>query len=175
MLCDHLSCSVHTGTHIDAPSHYVQGGTTVDGVPLDVLIGPAFVGGLPGVNEVSRTDLEQLEVPKHAKRLLLRTRNSNLWAQEITEFMTDYVALTPEAAEWVVERGIRVIGVDYLSVQRFHDTEPTTHRTLLEAGVIIIEGLNLAEVRSGLYQLICLPMKIAGADGAPARTVLVRE
>ncbi len=171
----HISCCVHTGTHVDAPCHFINGGATVDQLPLDVLIGPAYVGNLPDVVEVSPADLEQMKIPHHMLRLLLRTRNSELWAHGTTEFIPDYVALTPQAAEWVVDRGIRLVGVDYLSVQRFRDPEPTTHRTLLAAGVIILEGLNLSNVPAGLYQLICLPLKLVGSDGAPARAVLLEK
>ena len=171
----HLSCSVHTGTHVDTPIHFIQGGSGADKLPLDALIGPAYVGHLGQAREITIADLERMALPPHTQRLLLRTRNSELWAQGTREFTPDYVALTPEAAEWVVDQGIRLIGVDYLSVQRFHDPEPTTHRTLLSAGVVIIEGLDLSEVQPGTYQLICLPMKLVGSDGAPARAVLVRE
>ena len=170
-----LSCSVHTGTHVDAPCHFIQGGGPVDELPLDVLIGPAYVRHLPNVKEISPVDLEKLVLPRHTKRLLLRTRNSDFWQREISEFMSDYTALTPEAAGWVVDRGIRLIGVDYLSVQRFHGAEPTTHRILLGAGVVIVEGLNLYEVPPGSYHLICLPLKLVGSDGAPARAVLLEE
>lgn len=169
----HLSLGVHTGTHVDAPSHFIHGGVTVDQLPLDVLIGPASVCHLNDVEEISRSNLDQLSLPPNTCRLLLSTRNSMLWAQGSTEFKPDFVALTPNAATWVVERGIRLIGVDYLSIQRFQDSEPTTHRTLLSAGVVIVEGLNLSNVPPGSYQLVCLPLKLEGCDGAPARVVLL--
>ena len=169
----HLSCSVHTGTHVDAPRHFIEGAPAVDQMALDVLLGPAHVCYLPGAERIYPSDLERLGLPQHAERLLLRTRNSELWARNVTEFTPDYVALTAEAAQWLVRRGIRLIGVDYLSVQLFDDPEPTTHRTLLAAGVIIIEGLNLHNVAPGVYHLVCLPLRLAGADGAPARAVLM--
>jgi arylformamidase len=103
--------------------------------------------------------------------LLLRTRNSESWRREERAFQPAFVALTADAARWVVHRGIRLIGVDYLSVQRFHDHHET-HIVLLEAEVIIVEGLNLAQATPGNYEFICLPLKLAGADGAPARAVL---
>ena len=108
----HISCCVHIGTHVDAPYHFIKDGTTVDELPLDVLIGPVYVGDLPDVNEVSPEDLEQIGLPKHIQRLLLRTRNSKLWADETSEFTPDYVALTPKAAAWVVGKGIRLVGCE---------------------------------------------------------------
>jgi len=166
-----LDLDVHTGTHIDAPWHYVEDGYAVEHLPLDVLIGPAVVSFLPEVSQITAGDLSALQLPPDTRRLLLRTSNSELWAAGVTEFREDYVALTADAAQWVVDRAIRLIGVDYLSVQRYIDS-PLTHRILLEAGVIIIEGLNLDGVKPGRYELICLPLKLVGADGAPARVVL---
>jgi len=168
-----LDSDVHTGTHVDAPWHYVENGHTVDHLPLDVLIGPAFVSFLPEVSQITAGDLSAIKLPPNTRRLLLRTRNSELWARGVTNFKEDYVALTADAAQWVVDRGIRLIGVDYLSVQRYIDS-PLTHRILLEADVIIIEGLNLDGVQPGRYELICLPIRLVGADGAPARAILRR-
>ncbi len=173
--CSHLSCDVHSGTHLDAPSHFLHSGSTVDEIPLEVLIGPVQVGYLPEVDEISPAELEGLELPPGTRRLLLRTRNSTEWARGSTEFIPHFVALTPQAAEWVVTRGIQLVGVDYLSAQRFFDSEPATHRTLLRASVVIVEGLNLHEVPAGQYNLICLPIKLMGAEGAPARAVLIQD
>ena len=169
-----LDCDVHVGTHVDAPRHFWEDGATVEQLPLDILIGPAVVAYLPEVNVITADDLESLKLPAGTERLLLRTRNSELWAAGVTEFRKDYVALTADAARWVVEQDILLIGVDYLSVQRYQDG-PTVHQTLLRAEVVIIEGLNLAGVESGEYELICLPLKLVGAEGAPARAVLVRR
>jgi arylformamidase len=105
------------------------------------------------------------------QRLLLKTRNSELWAAGVTKFRNDYVALSADAARWVVDRGIRLVGIDYLSVQCYEDN-PLTHQILMKAGVIIVEGLNLAAVEPGSYELICLPIRLVGADGAPVRAVL---
>ena len=168
-----LDCGVHTGTHVDAPWHFLEEGPTVEQLPLEVLIGPAVVAFLPLIEAISASDLASLALPKGIKRLLLRTRNSELWAEAVTEFKKDYVALTADAARWVVNQGIRLIGVDYLSVQRYDDS-PLTHQILLKAGVIVVEGLNLIHVESGSYELICLPLNLVGADGAPARAVLRR-
>ena len=166
-----LDCDLHVGTHVDAPWHCVENGTTVDRLPLDILIGPAVVACLPEVGAVTASGLAGLALPPDTERLLLRTRNSELWAAEVTEFREDYVALTVDAARWVVDQGIRLVGVDYLSVQRYDDS-PLTHQILLNADVIILEGLNLADVQPGAYELVCLPMLLVGAEGAPARAVL---
>lgn len=168
-----LSFGLHSGTHVDAPVHFLAAGADVTHLALDALIGPAVVAVLPAVDSVTSRDLEGLNLPTDTRRLLLRTRNSEEWRGEAREFRKDFVALTADAARWVVERGLRLIGVDYLSVQRFHD-DPQTHITLLQAEVVILEGLNLAAVEPGTYELICLPLKLAGADGAPARAVLRR-
>ncbi|NMQ18377.1 cyclase family protein [Candidatus Competibacter phosphatis] len=166
-----LVCGVHTGTHVDAPLHFLADGTDVTHLSLDVLIGPAVVAELSDLEVIAARDLEALNLPADTRRLLLRTRNSAIWQRGDREFLTDFVALTVEAAQWVVGRGIRLIGVDYLSVQIFQG-DPQTHIALLRAGVVIVEGLNLTEVAPGPYELICLPLKLAGAEGAPARAVL---
>lgn len=166
-----LDCDLHVGTHVDAPWHCVENGTTVDRLPLDILIGPAVVACLPEAEAITVPHLLSLDLPSGTERLLLRTRNSELWAAGVTQFTEDYVALTADAAEWVASRGIRLIGIDYLSIQRYDDSA-LTHRILLAADVVVLEGLNLAGVKPGSYELICLPLKIEGAEGAPVRAVL---
>ena len=168
-----LVCGVHTGTHVDAPLHFLADGADVTQLSLDVLIGPAVVATLPEVDAVTADDLEALNLPVDTRRLLLRTRNSECWRRGDRDFRPDFVALTTDAARWIVAQGIRLIGVDYLSVQIFRG-DPQTHIALLQAGVVIVEGLNLAEVAAGAYELICLPLKLANAEGAPARAVLKR-
>ena len=168
-----LDCDVHTGTHVDAPRHFLKDGSTVDELLLDNLIGPATVAYLPGVRTVTPVELADLRLSLGVKRLLLRTSNSELWSARVTEFRRDYVALNAGAARWVVDQGISLIGVDYLSVQCYEDS-PLTHQILLQAGVIILEGLNLAGVKPGSYELICLPIRLVGAEAAPARAVLRR-
>ncbi len=170
-----IEMGAHTGTHVDAPFHFIPEGKPVDTLPLDVLIGPALVYHLPDVDAIDSAHLDALQIPPTAKRLLFKTRNSDLWARGVDEFQEDYVALTADAARWIAERGVRLVGVDYLSVQRFHDQEPATHVTLLQAGVVVIEGLNLSEVAPGAYDLYCLPLKLVGADGAPSRTILIER
>lgn len=170
----HLSCNVHSGTHVDAPSHSLPHGSHVEDMPLEAMIGPAWVGRVPEAAQIGPVELERLKVPAGMQRLLLRTQNSLQWANGHTEFTRDFAALTPEGAKWIVDRGIRLIAVDYLSVQRFSDPTPTTHVTLLEAGVVIVEGVDLHEVPEGAYQLVCLPIRLMGAEGAPARAVLMK-
>lgn len=167
-----LNFSVHTGTHIDAPLHFFPNGKSVDQISLDTLIGPAYLAEVPkDAESITLTVLEQLALPDGVRRLLLKTRNSNLWISGVQEFEPDFVALTVEAAQWVVNRGIEVIGIDYLSIQRFCDG-PETHQILLGAEVVVIEGLNLSQVLPGQYDLFCLPLKLKGIEGAPARVVL---
>lgn len=170
-----MGCSVHTGTHVDAPLHAFDDGTSVDQLALDVLVGPAEVVEIRGKDLITADLLENLKLPEPTRRLLIKTRNSDLWADARHAFNPDFVALDTQAARWLVRRGIRLVGVDYLSVQRFRDQDPATHRVLLEAGVVILEGLDLRNVRPGPYRLACLPIKLAGCDGAPARTILIEE
>jgi len=173
--CSHLSCNVHSGTHVDAPFHSLPHGSTVEEMPLELMIGPAYVGLVPDAKAILPSDLERLNLPHDIQRLLLRTCNSLEWAGGRTEFTPDFAALTPAAAKWMVERGIRLLAVDYLSVQRFSDRTPATHVTLLEAGVVIVEGVDLHQVPEGSYQLVCLPLRLKAAEGAPARAVLIKE
>lgn len=166
-----LDCDIHTGTHIDAPKHFLQDGDTIDHVRLDTLVGPASVIELSSMKTIIAEDLENMTRNLRTRRLLIKTGNSRFWANGITEFQKDFTALTAEAAHWVVDRGIHLIGIDYLSVEPYGDLF-LTHKILLKAGVVILEGLNLAAVQPGDYELICLPLKIVGAEGAPARAVL---
>jgi arylformamidase len=169
-----LHFGAHTGTHVDAPSHFIEGAAKVDAVPLDVLIGPARVVEIPqDVRAVSADHLSALDL-EGVTRLLLRTRNSNFWADTAAGFRRDYTYLEPDAAGALVERGVRLVGIDYLSIEKFNPDRHDTHLILLSRGVVILEGLDLREVAPGDYELICLPLKIAGGtgDGAPARAVL---
>ncbi len=165
-----MKCDIHLGTHVEAPLHYFEDGDSVDMLSIDMLCGTAFVADLTGVNPIGESTLSGLDLPEGTERLLFRTDNSNLWEKD--KFDPDFVALTEDAAAWIVNKGIRLVGVDYLSVQRFYDA-PHVHRILLKAGTIILEGLNMTGVTSGLYELVCLPLKLVGAEGAPARAVLL--
>jgi len=172
-----LSMSSHTGTHVDAPYHFVEQGLTVDNLPLELLMGPAFVAEVDGLegNKIEVFDLASLHFPRSTTRLLLKSSNSYFWEDRLTEFERDYVHLTPKAAEWLVKRGVQLIGVDYLSVEAFGAPDYQVHRTLLGAGVVIVEGLNLSRVPIGPCQLVCLPLTIEGGDGAPARVLVIRD
>ncbi|MEA2008798.1 MAG: cyclase family protein, partial [Chloroflexota bacterium] len=138
----HISMSAHTGTHVDAPDHFLGNGKGVDQISLDLLIGPATVVHIPGKEAITADMLREAEIPAHAKRLLFKTSNSAYWAKGETEFQRDFVALSADAAEYLVRRGVEVVGVDYLSVAPFKAPIPT-HKTLLQAEVLIIEGLDL--------------------------------
>jgi arylformamidase len=167
-----LSLGVHTGTHVDAPRHFIPGAAGVDSLPLEALCGPAKVVQVQDRRSIRVEELERAALDG-AERVLFRTRNSDEWTD--SEFIEDFVYLDPAAAAWLVKKGIRLVGVDYLSVEAFRAAEPATHRTLLGAGVVIVEGLDLREVTAGDYFLTCLPLKLAGADGAPARAILTQE
>jgi arylformamidase len=167
-----LSLGLHTGTHVDAPRHSLDGRPGAEALPLDALCGPARVMRIEdphavGVCELERGGLEDVT------RVLFQTRNGELLSQP--EFRREFVYVAPEAAAWLVERGVRLVGVDYISIEAFQAGQPLTHRTLLGAGVVILEGLDLREVPPGDYEMWCLPLKIAGADGSPARVVLVKR
>ena len=168
-----LTIGTHTGTHVDPPVHFIDGAAGIDGVPLDVLVGPAVVADARGVASIGPAELDAVDVPPGTTRLLLRTDNSALWRRTPVDFPTEYVAITPEGAIWIVERGIRLVGVDFLSVERFEAPGHPTHVTLLSSDVVILEGLDLDGVEPGGYELIVLPLRIVDGDGGPARAVLV--
>jgi arylformamidase len=167
-----LEISAHTGTHVDAPAHFVQGGAGVDTLDLNALVGLALVTEARDADALTADVLAELAIPLGTERVLFRTRNSNLWARGAQAFDEDFVAITEDGARWLVERGIRLVGVDYLSVAPFSASIPT-HQMLLRAGIVLLEGVNLSDVRPGMYQLVCLPLKIDGVDGAPARAILI--
>jgi arylformamidase len=170
-----LTLSAHAGTHVDAPYHFAADGATVERLLLEALVGPAVVVHLPDATAITAAELEALRLPPETRRLLFKTRNSALWARGETAFQATYVALTPDAAAWIVERGVRLVGVDYLSVDSFDRPDHPVHRTLLAAGVVVIEALDLSGVEAGSYELYCLPLKLAGADGAPTRVILIQQ
>jgi len=157
----------HAGTHVDPPFHLIEGGLTVDQLPLELLLGRARVVEVtaPVIDEAV---LEEFDFTVDA-RVLFKTRNSYLWSQK--NFVKDYVHITPGAARSLINDGIKVVGIDYLSVDKF-DAEPETHMAFLQAGTIIVEGLDLREVEAGDYEMLCLPLKVKDGDGAPARVVL---
>jgi len=169
-----ISMCVHVGTHVDAPFHFLGGDAlTVEQLPLNVLTGRAYVLQIPDeIDLISADVLEQAQIAPRTRRLLFKTRNSALWLRPEAEFQRDFVAISADGAQFLVEHGIKLVGVDYLSVAPFN-APIKTHRILLQAGVAVVEGLDLSKVSPGRYSLYCLPLKIAGADGAPARVILV--
>lgn len=167
-----VCCGVHTATHVDAPNHFIDGTRKVHELELEKLIGFARVIELD--ENVLAIEPEHLENLGNAERVLFKTRNSGFWNEPEKGFRTDFTYITPEAARVLVEKKIKLVGIDYLSVEKFGSTDFATHITLLEKEVVIIEGLDLREVSGGDYELICLPLKYIGGagDGAPARTIL---
>ena len=169
-----LRLGTHTGTHVDPPFHFVEGGATAEALDLSVLVGPALVADLRDAGDsITPKELETLAIPEGTERVLFRTPNSELWSSgKPVEFPDSYTAMTPEGARWCVDHGIRLIGTDFLSIEHKGAPGHPTHVALLEAGVIIVEGLDLSRVDPGAYELAVLPLKIVGGDGAPARAIL---
>ncbi|RZV37366.1 MAG: cyclase family protein [Candidatus Acidulodesulfobacterium acidiphilum] len=166
-----ITCGVHTGTHIDAPKHFVDDGIGIDGLDINNLIGNCRVIEVPSiVSPINKEFLEPLNIKK-GDRLLFKTKNSEWINSGDKNFRTDYVYVNPEASKYMVEKGVALVGVDYLSVEGYHIGHDT-HKTLLGAGVVIIEGLNLFGVEPGDYYLMALPVKIKDSNGAPARVIL---
>jgi arylformamidase len=164
-----LDMGAHSGTHVDAADHFLEGGAGAEALPLEALIGPAeVVDAGAATDALDLATLRSLELPpRGTERILFKTRNSQLWNQD--EFTRDFVRLDGKAAAYLVERGARLLGIDYLSIG---DAE--AHRVLLGAGVVCVEGLDLRGIEPGSYELVCLPLKLVGSDGAPARAVLIR-
>lgn len=167
-----LEMSVHSGTHVDAPFHFVPGGNTIESLALDVLIGEAQVVELDAsVRLITAEVLLSAGLKPGVSRVLFKTRNSQYWQPGVKEFQTDFVGVSADGAEYLVWQGIKLVGIDYLSIAPYKQSKET-HEILLKHGVIALEGINLAEVPAGMYQLFCLPVKLGGSDGAPARAVL---
>ncbi len=167
-----LEMGAHSGTHMDAPAHFVAGGAGIDTMPLDAAIGPARVIAIEDPESIKVDELAQHAI-QTGERVLFKTRNSDR-AWEADPFHEDFVYLSAPAAQYLVDRGVRLVGIDYLSVGGFEADGVETHQALLSAGIWVIEGLYLGQVRPGQVELICLPIKIAGGDGAPSRA-LVRQ
>jgi arylformamidase len=169
-----LHFGAHTATHVDAPAHFIEGAQTVSELPLGVLVGAARVVRV--ADDVRAVDEQHVNalVPRGTERVLFKTRNSEFWSESRATFREDFTYITGAGARALVERGARLVGIDYLSVEQFKSENFETHITLLSHGVVIVEGLDLREVDEGEYELICLPLKITGGtgDGAPARAIL---
>ena len=169
-----IKFGLHSGTHVDAPSHFIRGGARVESLPLDVLLGAVEVIEAPAELDVIDRRFVEANCTSGSARILFKTRNSAFWGNPEAGFRDDFVYIEPDAARWLVQTGVKLVGIDYLSVERFKSADFETHLALLSHGVVILEGLDLSAVTAGTYELICLPLKVAEGtgDGAPARVVL---
>jgi arylformamidase len=168
-----MSLGVHTGTHMDAPLHFIRNARSIDTMPLDATIGPARVIPIHDAKSIKREELLGHSIAR-GERLLFKTVNStNSWKSD--HFDEKFVFISKDAAQYLAEIGVRTVGVDYLSVGGFREDGPETHEALLGAGIWIIEGLNLGAIEPGDYELVCLPLKLMGAEGSPARAILRRN
>lgn len=174
----HLELGAHAGTHVDAPVHFLPDGAGLEAFPLDAFVGPAHVADVTGAGPViGATELRSAAIPEEGERLLLKTSNSG-WSRSASAFDETYVALDLTAARWCADHGVRLVGIDYLSIEPFDPGErgAPVHRTLLGVGIVILEGLDLEGITAGGYELAALPLRIPdGADGAPARAVLIER
>lgn len=164
-----LTFGSHCGTHIDAPYHFDENGITIDQIPLDSLIGDATVFEIKNNEKIDAEEVKSLKIG-NCKRVIFKTINSTYWRR--TEFTKDFVYITQETAAYLAVHNVKLVGIDSLSVDKFDNLHADVHQTLLKKGIIIIEGLDLSEVKPGDYELIALPLKIKGCDGGPARVVL---
>jgi arylformamidase len=168
-----MALSVHAGTHMDAPYHFIADGKTIERLNLDDCVGPAQVVELPeGIKLISAADLQAAGIAGGVRRLLLKTGNSSYWQKDGLPFQEDFAALAEDGAAYLVDIGVRLVGIDYFSIAPFGDSIPT-HRALLSAEMVILEGVDLSRVPAGHYWLFSLPLKLGGSDGAPARAVLI--
>ena len=169
-----MASGVHIGTHVDAPLHFIPGGASIDELDLSLFMGRAYVEEFETSEHLDRAAFEGAHIPAGVRHLLLKTSNSEFWHRDHREFEESFLAILSEGADWLIEAGIQLVGIDYLSIAPYHDTVPT-HRKLLSAGIVVVEGLDLSAVEPGWYTFYCLPLKLIGSEGAPARAVLVRE
>ena len=167
----------HTGTHVDPPLHFIEGGNTVDKLPLDALVGPCRVIAYDGTDLISGKWLDAAGIPAGTERVLFKTRNSARWADPTAPFTRDFTTLNASAAKWCVDHHMKLVGIDYLSIEPQGPEKAgyPVHNTLLRAGVVIIETLDLRAVEPGTYELVCAPLKIKDGDGAPARVFLIER
>jgi arylformamidase len=169
-----LHMGAHTGTHVDAPAHFIAGASKLESLDLNVLIGRATVIEVPDDVQSIEEDFVLAQLPANAERILFKTRNSAFWNEPAGPFRSDFTYLSTAAARKLVESGTRLVGIDYLSIEKFKQKSHETHLTLLSNGVIIIEGLDLRLIQAGTYELICLPLRLRSGpgDGSPVRAVL---
>jgi len=168
-----LTLGSHTGTHVDAPCHFLDGAPAVESMPLEALVGPAYVAEHAGDGHITAADLEAMSIPPDCQRLLFKTKNGRFW--DDSEFHAEFIALAPDAGRALAERGMKLVGIDYLSIERFRASPHEVHETLLASGVVILEGLDLRRVEAGSYYVVCAPLNVVGAEGAPARAFLIDE
>lgn len=171
-----LDMSAHTGTHVDAPLHFVPGGRSIEALDPRAMVGPVVVAEFSAPRHITAADLQAAAIPEDTQRLLCKTSNSRLWREGPPGFSTEFVGLAPDGAQWLVQHGIQLVGIDTLSIERYDSvmSGAPVHHTLLEAGMVILEGLDLTGIVPGAYTLLCLPLKLQGSDGAPCRALLAK-
>ncbi len=167
-----IRMSAHTGTHIDAPNHFMPKGSGIDALDLNLLVGMALVVDASRAEQISASELTGMQIPDNTERVLFRTRNSERWHRNLEDFFEDYVGITQSGTDWLIKHGVRLVGIDSLSVATMDQSVPI-HKALLGAGITIVEGLYLKGISPGMYNLVCLPIKLMGLDGAPARAILI--
>ncbi|MEN6298591.1 MAG: cyclase family protein [Anaerolineaceae bacterium] len=167
-----LSMGVHAGTHVDAPIHFIPSGTGVDQLPLKILTGRVYVLEMLKPNLITVDELKKADIPPRTRRLIIKTRNSQIWSSNNRRFQEEFVGIDAEGAQFLVDHGVKLIGLDYLSIAPYKQGK-LPHEIFLKSGVVIVEGLNLSKVSQGRYSLYCLPLKLLNADGAPARAILI--
>ena len=172
-----LNLGAHTGTHVDAPAHFIDGAAKVESLPLDALIGAVEVVAVPDDCRAIDDEFVRAHCAADAQRILFKTRNSAFWSEAQPQFHTDFTYLELEAAQTLAQRGVKLVGIDYLSIEKYASPKHETHLALLSRGVVILEGVNLTDVPAGKYELICLPLRLRSnlGDGGPARVVLRSE
>lgn len=170
-----LDIGCHTGTHVDAPVHFISSAAGIDSLSLDKLIGPVQVIRIPDDFSIITAEIIQVcGIKPDSKRILFKTFNSDFWQRYGSQFRTEFVGIDESGAQELVAKGIELVGIDYLSISPYRMSRPT-HEVFLKASTVILEGLDLSQVEPGDYTLVCLPIKVKDADGAPARAVLMRE
>ena len=166
-----LSLGSHTGTHVDAPHHFLDNGVTVEQMPVERMVGPAYVWQHAGDGHISAADLESAAIPADVTRLLIKTSNGRFWDDDA--FHEAFLALAPDAGLWLAQRGVVLVGIDYMSIEPYEAPGFPVHHALLQQNIVILEGLDLRAVTPGPYFLVCAPLPVVGADGAPARVFLL--
>jgi len=170
-----IEMSVHLGSHMDAPRHFLQDGALIEDFPLELLVGETQVLAIPDLaKSITAELLRTLPIRAGIKRMLFKTRNSHFWKTTPHDFQDDFISLSLDGADHLISLGIQLVGIDYLSISPADDFRPV-HARLMEEGIAIIETLDLSEVQAGFYTLVCLPLKLKGVEGAPVRAILLQE